>query len=264
MLSTDQAPGTSHLLAVTRTPEGMRTRMRSQPKLSPRARRGVAEGTTGVTVDSVSLVDTRKGPIGDRLGNGMTPTQRTMTFRMMAVASAIAILAGCTGPGPEPAVTASPSAPTASPTPTTTPTADPAVAEAEAAVLAAYRGYWDGVVASFADPAQPQSPALAEHSDDTALTDAQSALIQLAHSGIHLVGSPTLTPKVTGLELNGAPTATIVDCVDASNWQPVFTSSGASAAAPDQPTRLTYEASAFHPEDRWLIRAVTVHRDQPC
>jgi len=138
------------------------------------------------------------------------------------------------------------------------------VNDAEEAVLQAYRGYWDGVVASFADPTQPQSPALAEHSDDAALTDAQSALIQLRSDGIHLVGAPALAPDVTAVELDGSKTATIVDCVDASDWMPVFTNSGASAAAPDQPTRVTYEVTAFHPENKWLIRRVTVHRDRPC
>jgi hypothetical protein len=195
----------------------------------------------------------------------MTPTRTGRRRRAAALTCAVIVaLAACSGPDPTPTLAPSPQTPTPTVTATPTPTVDPAVAEAEAAVLAAYRGYWDGVVASFADPAQPQSPALAEHSDDTALTDAQSALIQLARNGIHLVGTPTLTPKITSLELGSASTATIVDCVDATAWQPVFTSSGASAAAPDQPTRLTYEATAFHPEDRWLIRSVTVHRDQPC
>ncbi|CAN5132787.1 hypothetical protein BH11ACT1_BH11ACT1_08450 [soil metagenome] len=191
---------------------------------------------------------------------------RRTSITVVCATTALA-LAACTGGGrdPAPSPSISSSIPSRTPTPSPPPpTVDPAVAEAEAAVLEAYRGYWDGIVASFADPAQAQSPALAENSDDTALTDAQSALIQLERNGIHLVGAPTLTPKVTGLELNGAPTATIVDCVDASDWQPVFTSSGESAAAPDQPTRLTYEVTAFHPEDRWLIRTVTVHRDQPC
>jgi hypothetical protein len=195
----------------------------------------------------------------------MRPTRARNTRRAATLAVAVVVaLSACASPDPTP--TATPSRPTPTPTvsATPTPTVDPAAAEAEAAVIAAYRGYWDGVVASFADPAHPQAAALAEHSDDTALADAQSALIQLASNGIHLVGAPTLAPTVTGLELGSAPTATIVDCVDATAWQPVFTSSGASAAAPDQPARLTYEATAFHPEDRWLIRSVTVHRDRPC
>lgn len=137
--------------------------------------------------------------------------------------------------------------------------------EAEGAILTAYRGYWDGVVASFAAPDQPQSPALAEHSDDAALADAQSALIQLARDEIRLVGAPILAPEITALELGGAtPSATISDCVDASDWQPVFSSTGDSAAAPGQTVRVTYEAIAFKPEDRWLIRSVVALRDQPC
>lgn len=195
----------------------------------------------------------------------MTPKRTLRAWATGALASAIVVVvAACSAtdptPTPTPTTTQSPTTTTATPTPSV----DPEVAEAEAAILEAYRGYWDGLVTSYADPAQPQSPALAANSDDTALTDAQTALIQLQSSGIRLVGEPVLTPSVTSIDLSSAPTATIVDCVDASNWLPVFTSSGESAAAPDQATRLTYEATAFRPEDRWLIRTVTVHRDQPC
>lgn len=198
----------------------------------------------------------------------MTPKRTLRASVTAALAGALlAAVTACstTDPTPIPTpTTAQTPTTTATPTPKPAPSVDPEVAEAEAAVIAAYRGYWDGLVTSYADPARPQSPALAANSDDTALTDAQAALIQLQSSDIHLVGEPVLTPSVTSIDLSSAPTATIVDCVDASNWLPVFTSSGESAAAPDQATRLTYEATAFRPEDRWLIRTVTVHRDQPC
>lgn len=198
----------------------------------------------------------------------MTPKRTLRAWATGALVGAIMVgVVACSTPdatpAPTPTTTQRPTT-TATPTPTPTPSVDPEVAEAEAAILEAYRGYWDGLVTSYADPAQPQSPALAANSDDMALTDAQAALIQLQSSGIRLVGEPVLTPSVTSIDLSSAPTATIVDCVDASDWLPVFTSSGESAAAPDQATRLTYEATAFRPEDRWLIRTVTVHRDQPC
>lgn len=243
--------------------------MRTSPSTTPAVAReitdSVANRTARVTEWILRCTPAQfGGGLGHRLGDGMAPKQGHHSGLTVSLICALVLIGGgCSDPAPTPTPTAT-TTPSPTPTASRTPTGDPAVAEAEAAVLEAYRGYWDGLVTSYADPSQPQSPALAANSDDTALTDAQAALIQLQSNGIHIVGEPVLTPSVTSIDLGSAPTATIVDCVDASNWLPVFTSSGESAAAPGQSTRLTYEATAFHPEDRWLIRTVTVHRDQPC
>jgi hypothetical protein len=180
--------------------------------------------------------------------------------------TATAAFSACTGAHPDPLPTPSTSPPTQSPEPipTPTPTVDPAVAEAEAAALAAYSAYWAAVVASFADPTQPQDPALEANAGHTALTDAQSVLIKYRTDGIHMVGEPVFSPMATDVALGANPTVTVADCLDVSDWQPVFTASGESAGAPGQNSRVSYESSVVKLDDRWLVWTVTVDRDATC
>ncbi|WP_129337186.1 hypothetical protein [Cellulomonas endophytica] len=191
--------------------------------------------------------------------------QRTLT--LVAITAALAVLAGCTSSDPEPTATSTIPAATATsapPSPSPTPTIDPAVQQAETEILEAYRGFWDATVVTFGDPSKDQDPNLQRFSDDTALTDTQSTLLELRRSGIAMQGQPELTPVVSDIILEGAASATITDCVDSTNWQPVFVATGESAAAPDQPARLVTVSTAFKPEDRWLIRTSVIQRDQPC
>lgn len=197
--------------------------------------------------------------------------KRISTALTAVSVSLLVCLSACssTPDDPEPSPTTAPSTPrpsptTPSPTSTPTPTKAPEVQAAEAAVLDAYSGYWDGLIASFADPSLPQDPALADNADDTALAEAQATLLHLRNDGIYIPGSPLLDPEVVELTLGDDPFARIVDCVDAANWQPLYVSTNDSAAAPGQPTRVRYEATAFMPRDRWLIRTVTIDRSQPC
>jgi hypothetical protein len=178
-----------------------------------------------------------------------------------------AALAGCSTPHdtPSPTLTLTPTktvAPT--PMPSSTPTREPAVAAAESAVLEAYRGYWAAKVTSYADPTKDQDPDLARFADDTALSDAQSTIFTLRSSGISIPGAPTLSPVVSKVALGGAPTATITDCVDATAWQPIYTATGASAAAPGQALRVLTESTAFVAEGQWRIRTSIARRDQTC
>lgn len=144
------------------------------------------------------------------------------------------------------------------------PSADPEREAAEAQVLEAYRGYWAAKVASYADPTQPQDPNLAVFADDTALTDAQSTLFTLRQNGIQIPGEPVLSPVVADLAMGESPSATITDCVDSANWQPIYAATKDSAAAPDQPTRVVAEATAFVAEGQWRIRTFVVQRDRTC
>ena len=175
------------------------------------------------------------------------------------------LLGACASASSDPTPTPTSSATSATPAPTPMPTVDPAVAAAEAAILEAYRGYWAAKVVSYADPSQEQDPNLKRFADDTALTDAQSTIATLRRSGISLPGAPELSPVVSDIQLGvDSSTARISDCVDATNWQPIYTVSGESAAAPDQPTRVITESTAFVAEGRWLIRTSVVHRDTTC
>ncbi|MCL3862053.1 hypothetical protein [Actinotalea sp. K2] len=176
------------------------------------------------------------------------------------------VLAGCTDVAPEPTEPTFPP-PTSTPTPTTaspTPTIDPEVAAAEEAILEAYEGYWAAKVASYADPTQPQDPTLAVFADDTALTDAQSTIFTLRENGIVIPGEPVLSPVVSEVVLAPDASATITDCVDAANWQPMYVATGESAAAPDQALRVVTVSTAFVIDGSWRIRTSVVHRDQTC
>ena len=179
----------------------------------------------------------------------------------MCIAAA-SLLAACTPDDPGPTTT--PPTQTTSPTPSPTPSVDPAIAEAEAAILEVYQGYWDAKVASFADPTQPQDPNLERFAVDTALTDAQSTLFMMQQSGVAMVGAPSLSPVVSDIALGDTGTASIVDCVDLTNWQPVFTATGDSAAAPDQTLRVPTESTAYFYDGRWTVRTSVVHRDTTC
>ncbi|HUX69368.1 MAG TPA: hypothetical protein VMV41_02540 [Cellulomonadaceae bacterium] len=194
---------------------------------------------------------------------------RYFSARVTTFAACVALgasLAACTStngdPSPFPSVTAS--SPDLNPSRTPTPSVGPAVAQAEAAILEAYRGYWAAKVVSYADPTKEQDPNLARFADDTALADAQSTIFTLRSNGISIPGQPGLSPVVSEIQLGASATAKITDCVDATNWQPIYTATGKSAAAPGQPMRVITESTAFVAEGRWLIRTSLVHRDQTC
>jgi hypothetical protein len=175
------------------------------------------------------------------------------------------LLAACTsgGSGPSPTSTLTiTSSPTAAPTPT--PAVDPETAAAEAAILQAYQGYWDAKVASFADPVKDQDPDLQHFAVDTALADAQEAILSFRSNGIAVVGQPVLAPVVSDITMSETKSAKITDCVDITNWQPVYAATGASAAPADQNLRVPTESTAFFFDGHWTIRASVVDREKTC
>ncbi|HEY3545862.1 MAG TPA: hypothetical protein VGK17_07190 [Propionicimonas sp.] len=188
-------------------------------------------------------------------------------FRNAAVLGivAAAFLAACTpggsDPSPTPTLTVTPS-PAA--TPTATPTVNPETAAAEAAILEAYQGYWDAKVASFADPMKDQNPNLQHFAVDTALADAQEAILSFRSNGIAVVGEPELAPVVSDITLGEVKSATITDCVDITNWQPIYAATGDPAAPADQNLRVPTESTAYFFDGHWTIRASVVDREQTC
>ena len=199
--------------------------------------------------------------------NARGKAARAATAALVCLIAATVV--GCSTPQdtPSPILTLTPTktaAPT--PTPTVTPTPTPTVnpAEAESAILEAYRGYWAAKVTSYADPMNDQDPDLARFADDTALSDAQATIFTLRTSGISIPGAPTLSPVASEIILGDAPTAKISDCVDATAWQPIYTATGANAAAPGQSLRVLTESTAFVAEGQWRIRTSIARRDQTC
>ncbi|HWS57848.1 MAG TPA: hypothetical protein VN257_04855 [Actinotalea sp.] len=174
------------------------------------------------------------------------------------------LMAGCTG-APQPALTTPTPAPTtATPTATPTPSVDPATAEAEAAALAAYEGFWAAKVAYLAAPGSPEPSELQQYAVDKALGGVRDVARAYQENGIVSRGEPVLAPEVTAVELEGEPSAVITDCVDVTNWQPVFESTGESAAAPGQLNRQVSETQAIFYDDRWVMRETTIYRDRSC
>jgi hypothetical protein len=190
-----------------------------------------------------------------------------MHIRNAAVVTiiAVAFLAACStgGSDPRPTRTVAPS-PTVTWTPTPKPTIDTEVAAAETAILAAYQGYWDAKVTSFADPVKDQDPNLQHFAVDTALADAQAAILSFRSNRIAVVGEPKLTPVVSDITLGETKTAKIADCVDITNWQPIYAATGGPAAPADQSLRVPTESTAYFFDGHWTIRASVVDREHPC
>jgi hypothetical protein len=181
-----------------------------------------------------------------------------------------AALAGCSTPHdtPGPTLTLTPTK-TVAPTPTLTatalPTVSPAVAEAEAAILEAYRGYWSAKISTLAKPDQTEPNELSYFAVDRALGDVRSTLDLYRLNGIANKGEPVLSPSVTGVVLDGASsTATVRDCVDVTNWSPVYVGDGSSAAAPGQNLRSPSETWAMIYDGHWVVSQSVTHRDTTC
>lgn len=193
--------------------------------------------------------------------------RRDYVTRAAVLALCIAALpSACTReatPQPSP-WTPTPPTSTHPPSATPSPSVDPAVAAAEPAILEAYRGYWAAKVLSFAQPDAPQDPNLAHFAVDTALSDAQSALISMEADGIAFRGDPVLDPVVTEVRLGDAATAKITDCVDVSDWQPYFQATNETAAAPGQAAQVLTVSTAYFIDGRWTIRASDVSRETSC
>ncbi|QIB49545.1 hypothetical protein [Streptomyces aureoverticillatus] len=129
--------------------------------------------------------------------------------------------------------TDTPSTPAASPTRTPSESADPAAKE-KAAVLTAYRSYWDEKTAAYAK-ASAQGTHLKRYAVAEAYKDAETELKAMKSKGIVATGKPAISPKASTPELNRkTPRGTVTDCVDVSKWKLVKKSSGQEVALPEE------------------------------
>ncbi|GAA3819612.1 hypothetical protein [Cellulomonas soli] len=144
------------------------------------------------------------------------------------------------------------------------PSVDPTIAQAEAAILEAYQGYWDAKVAAFSDPASDPGAELEQFAVDQAFADVASSVFTFRRNGIKVTGAPVLSPTVSEIVTGSEGSARIVDCVDGSQWQPIYVATGEPAAVPGQATRLTTTSTAYYYVDHWTIRTSEVDRGAPC
>jgi len=137
---------------------------------------------------------------------GLRPVALERLIAGLAIVLLIAVAGGCGGAGSSRAPTSSTSAASQAPAST-----QPA---SQAAVLGAYRAYWDDVIAA-GKAADWQSPHLADHATGQALQTVRDHYRQLRAQGLVDRGTVTLHPRVTALR---GETATIQDCTDTSKF----------------------------------------------
>ena len=171
-------------------------------------------------------------------------------------------LAGCTssadtGGTPSASGTTSPTGTTSS-----SPTPDPS-ASAGSAALSAYLGFREALAAAQRS-ANPSEPSLDRYAADKALAESRASLLIQQQAGIVFKGKPVFSPRVLTVDLSGTGSVTISDCVDSSNWTPVYQATGKSAAAPGQPARVPVTAVASTYGGRWVVRSMTSDRSRTC
>ncbi len=198
-------------------------------------------------------------------------SRRSLSRAAVTGVVAATLIAACSNPTPEPTPTTT-STPTTSrtpsPTPSPTPSVDPTVDATEAAILQAYRGYWDAMVRILANPDpfddanKPLWNELEQYAVDKAESDLFATAYQLSDSGIAMKGEPVLDPSVSDIVIDTS--ATVTDCVDSSDWQPVSAATGESAAAPGQAIRVTASSTLIYYDDRWVVNSYTPNREQTC
>ena len=142
------------------------------------------------------------------------------------------------------------------------PTVDPAT---EQAVLAAYRGYWAERVKAQARAVQGCAGGVGRRTRWTRPRRTSRRRWRCSRQqGIEVRGEPVLSPTVTSVTDGDPATASITDCVDSTDWTPVFAATGESALPPGQPTRVVVESTASTYAGRWVIRTSTAFRDRTC
>ncbi len=131
------------------------------------------------------------------------PTLTRVTVALIVTAVA---LAGCRsgGRGTQPTAPASSATPGASAS---------SVGPGDAAVMA-YRGLWAAFVEA-AKTSDPDAPDIRKYASDNALKLIVGGLVSNREQGKVVKGNLVLNPKATTVS---ATEATILDCVDATNW----------------------------------------------
>lgn len=163
-----------------------------------------------------------------------------------------------TGPAPTTVVAQSSAMPS---TATTTSTE-------QAAILQAYDGYWAAMVRIFADPdpfkaeTKPNWEQLKQFASPSAQSEMFSTAYQLSKSGVVYRGAPSHDARLTDVTTGQA--AEIVDCVDSTNWQPVYASTGKPAAAPGQGNRVSTNSTMAFTDGHWYVSSYVPDREKPC
>ncbi|MGY3677330.1 hypothetical protein ACVWXU_000953 [Streptomyces sp. TE33382] len=177
----------------------------------------------------------------------------------VVAAAAVALLAGCGSGGGDAKAIASPSASATSATPSPNPSTT-----ATEQVLAAYRGMWAEQTKLYSSGSFSGSK-LEEYAADKALSKVKAAALYYQGNGLVVKGAPVLSPKVTDLSLDTNPrTATVVDCVDSSNFVPENAKTGKKSDLDGANRRHVQTSKAYYGSNKWLIVDSTIDKDSTC
>jgi hypothetical protein len=173
---------------------------------------------------------------------------------------AVALLAGCGG-GSDDAAQKKPSSPAAT---SASPSAGPEQ-EAREQVLAAYRGMWEEQVKIYGSGSFKGSQ-LEKYAADKALAKVRAAAFYYQNNDLVVKGEPKLKddPKVT-LSLGGEPkSATIVDCVDSTNFVPQNSKTGKKSELDGDNRRKVQTSKAQYGSGKWMITDSTIDKGSTC
>jgi hypothetical protein len=184
----------------------------------------------------------------------------------MAVAAAV-LAVGLTGCAGEPEVEWPDDPPQRDNAVQASPPTDPAEAEATEEILALVQDYREVEVASYADPQPPHIARLdlSDYLADPLLSRTLVALDELQRSGIVYEGRPAWDPTVAELRLDETPpTATIRDCVDATEWRSVFQATGNPVQGEGRPDHYVMRMEAKLFDEGWLLHNGGMEADAEC
>ncbi|MGH3680105.1 MAG: hypothetical protein ACRDT2_07620, partial [Natronosporangium sp.] len=143
---------------------------------------------------------------------------------------------------------------------------DPAEAEATDEILAVLDGFRRVELEAYADPQPPHvarrdlSPYLA----DPLLSRTLGTLDTMLQTGVVYEGRHRWQPDVVDLQLDATPpTATIHDCLDRTQWRPVFRETGDPVPS-DLPDRYLMRLDAKLFPDGWLLHGAAIEKETPC
>ncbi|WP_190093021.1 hypothetical protein [Streptomyces melanogenes] len=175
----------------------------------------------------------------------------------MLLAGSLSALAGCSGSD-------SPASSKPSPTHTAVSRSASSTADAaDAAIIAAYTGSWDAQTEAYSK-ASSAGTNLQKNTTFKALADVESDLVAMRKAGQVTTGRPVIRPRVVTVTHGRVPTATVVDCVDTTNWTLVDKASKRKVPLPT--TRLiTYVSTATLEQwgTMWMVTKLTA-QEQSC
>lgn len=162
---------------------------------------------------------------------------------------------------------APPAQPSAGPstTPAATASTPSAGQDAETKAMAAYTGFREAYIAAAAT-ADARTADLAKYVGDPLLLETRLALQTQGGQGIVYQGRPTWSARATAVNVSTRPfSVTIEDCLDTTNWTPVYKATGKPAAAGGQALRYVVTSTAqLYDDGRWLINQSKADRSRSC